>query len=46
MKYSINEFAREIRKLYPGDYDDLSDTELVSLWLKKYPNDKARENAD
>ena len=39
MKYSIEEFAAQIRDLYPGDYDDLSDNKLVSLWLKKYPND-------
>ncbi len=39
MKYTIKEFAKEIRKLYPGDYDDLTDEKLVELWLKKYPND-------
>ena len=39
MKYTVEEFAKEIRKLYPGDYDDLSDKKLVELWLKKYPND-------
>lgn len=42
MKYTVNEFAKEIRKLYPGDYDDLSDEKLVELWLKKYPNDKEK----
>lgn len=39
MKYTIKEFAQEIRKLFPGNYDDLSDSELVRLWLKKYPQD-------
>ena len=39
-KYLVSEFANEIRKLYPGDYDDLSDSRLVELWLKKYPTDK------
>ncbi|MBN8837690.1 MAG: hypothetical protein J0I09_10540 [Sphingobacteriia bacterium] len=39
-QYSISEFAQEIRKQYPGDYDDLTDAKLVELWLKKYPNDK------
>lgn len=42
MKYSIQEFAREIRRLYPNDYDDLSDAKLVELWMKKYPNDKEK----
>jgi hypothetical protein len=44
MKYSVTEFAQEIRKLYPGDYDDLSDNKLVELWLKKYPNDVEKIN--
>jgi len=39
MKYTVEEFANEIRELYPGNYDDLSDKKLVELWLKKYPND-------
>jgi hypothetical protein len=39
MKHSISSFAKEIRTLYPGDYDDLSDETLVNLWLKKYPDD-------
>lgn len=42
MKYTIKEFAKEIRKLYPGDYDDLTDEKLVELWLKKYPNDREK----
>ncbi|MEI8203907.1 MAG: hypothetical protein WCH34_12885 [Bacteroidota bacterium] len=42
MKYTVKEFAQEIRKLYPNDYDDLSDEKLVELWLKKYPNDKEK----
>ena len=40
MKYTITEFAQEIRRMYPGDYNDLSDQALVNLWLKKYPNDR------
>jgi hypothetical protein len=39
MKYTISEFAEEIRKLYPKDYDDLTDGKLVELWLKKNPKD-------
>ena len=39
MKYTISEFAEEIRALYPGDYDDLTDGKLVELWLKKHPKD-------
>ena len=39
MKYTVPQFAKEIRKLYPGDYDDLSDEKLTKLWLKKHPND-------
>jgi hypothetical protein len=39
MKYTINEFASQIRNLYPNDYDDLTDEKLVELWLKKYPDD-------
>ncbi len=39
MKYTVSEFAKEIRNLYPSDYDDLSNDKLVELWLKKYPND-------
>lgn len=44
MKYTIREFAQEIRNNYPNDYDDLSDKELVNLWLKKYPKDKNKVN--
>ena len=39
MKYKISEFAKQIRDLYPGDYDDLTDEQLTRLWLKKYPKD-------
>ncbi|MBT6235288.1 MAG: hypothetical protein HOI49_04255 [Bacteroidetes bacterium] len=39
-KYSIREFADEIRRLYPGEYDDLQNEKLVSLWLKRYPSDE------
>jgi len=28
--------------MYPGDYDDLTDSMLVELWLKKYPNDREK----
>jgi len=42
MKYTVEEFAREIRKLYPGDYNDLSDGTLIELWLKKYPQDEEK----
>jgi hypothetical protein len=44
MKYTIREFAQEIRNNYPNNYDDLSDIELVNLWLKKYPKDKSKVN--
>jgi hypothetical protein len=44
MKYTTEEFAKKIREIYPGDYDDLSDYELVTLWLKKYPNDINKVN--
>lgn len=44
MKYTVNEFAQEIRKMYPGDYDDLSDGKLVDLWLQKYPSDREKIN--
>ena len=40
MKYTVQEFAQQIKKLYPDDYDDLTDEKLVELWLKKYPSDK------
>jgi hypothetical protein len=39
-KYTIEEFADKIRRKYPNAYDDLSDNELVRLWLEKYPNDR------
>jgi hypothetical protein len=39
MKYTINEFASQIRNLYPNDYNDLTDEKLVELWLRKYPED-------
>jgi hypothetical protein len=45
-KYTVNEFASEIRKLYPGEYDDLSDQELVQKWLQKYPNDADKVEID
>jgi len=44
MKYSIKEFANQIRNLYPNDYNDLTDEKLVELWLKKYPNDISKIN--
>jgi hypothetical protein len=39
-KYTVKEFANEIRTKHPGSYDDLSDEKLVELWLKKFPDDK------
>lgn len=42
MKYSIKEFAKEIRKSYPKSYNDLSDDELVRLWIKKNPKDRKK----
>jgi hypothetical protein len=38
-KCNITEFANKIRKKYPNSYNDLSDNELVKLWVKKYPDD-------
>ncbi len=46
MKYTIREFAQEIRNLYFGDYDDMSDQELVNKWLTKYPGDKEKVDLD
>jgi len=45
-KYTTSEFATYLRTKYPGSYDDLSDDELVRLWLKKYPKqmDKIMES--
>jgi hypothetical protein len=39
MRFTIKEFALKIRNLNPGDSDNLSDEELVRLWLEKNPND-------
>jgi hypothetical protein len=39
-KFTVEQFAHKIRKKYPNVYDDILDTELVDLWIKKYPNDK------
>lgn len=39
-KYTTKEFAADIRNKYPGSYDDLTDSQLVELWLKKFPQDK------
>ena len=39
-KYSVSEFANNIRAKHPGAYDDLLDDKLVELWLKKFPDDK------
>jgi hypothetical protein len=38
-KYTIEEFADQIRSKYPNSYDDLDDDKLIELWLKKFPND-------
>jgi hypothetical protein len=40
MKYTVQDFAKEIKKKYPKVYNDLDDEELVNLWVKKYPQDK------
>ena len=42
MKYSIKQFANDIRQKYPNSYDDLSDQKLVELWVKKHPDDKEK----
>jgi len=42
MKYTVSEFAAKIRRLYPGDYEDLPDDKLVELWLRKHPNDRGK----
>jgi hypothetical protein len=39
-QYTKSEFANEIRQKYPNSYDDLSDQNLVELWVKKHPDDK------
>jgi hypothetical protein len=39
-KYTISQFAKKIRDKYPGSYDDLTDNQLVNLWLEKHPKDK------
>ena len=39
-KFTLSEFAKDIRSKYPGSYDDLSDDKLVELWLKKFPEDR------
>lgn len=39
-QYTEKEFAYNIRSKYPGSYDDLSDADLVELWLKKFPKDR------
>ena len=43
-KYSVSEFANEIRNKYPEAYDDLSDEKLIEFWIKKFPNDKNKIN--
>lgn len=39
-KFTVKQFAKKIRDKYPYSYDDLSDNELLRLWLEKYPNDR------
>ena len=39
-KFTVKQFAEKIRDKHPYSYDDLSDNELVRLWLEKYPNDR------
>ncbi len=41
-RFTITEFAQNIRNQYPKEYDDLSDSQLVNLWVKKYPNDQEK----
>ncbi len=41
-KYTIEEFADQIRSKYPNAYDDLDDEALIQLWLKKFPEDKIK----
>ena len=41
-KYTIEEFADQIRIKYPNSYDDLEDDKLIELWLKKFPNDEEK----
>lgn len=41
-KYTIEEFADQIRSKYPNAYDDLEDDKLIELWLKKFPNDEEK----
>ena len=43
-QFTKSEFAAIIRSKYPGSYDDLSDSKLISLWVKKYPKDKEKIN--
>lgn len=44
MNDSIKDFAKKIKTQYPKSYDDLSDEELVSLWIKKFPEDYEKIN--
>ncbi len=39
MKKNIHEYAAYIRNKFPRSYDNLSDSELVELWIKKYPSE-------
>jgi hypothetical protein len=41
-KYTIEEFADQIRSKYPNAYDDLEDNKLIKLWLKKFPDDEEK----
>ena len=40
MKYSIREFASEIRQTNPPFYEELSDSQVVKRWLNDHPEDK------
>ena len=42
MKYSIHEFAQEVRNRFPGEYYEQSDNDLINIWLKKYPKDEEK----
>lgn len=44
--FGFSRFDLEIRKIYPGNYDDLSDQEPVDKRIRKYPADKEKVQID
>lgn len=36
-QYTVQQMAGAVRQKFPGVYDDKSDSELTSAWVKKYP---------